>query len=61
MDAQNGHRKGINILVINPNSSEAITKGLENMIAGLDYPEVCIGPALVVAMQNTQWRWQNCT
>jgi Asp/Glu/hydantoin racemase len=45
-----GHRKGINILVINPNSSKALTKGLEKMINGLEYPEVCTIFTLAVGL-----------
>ncbi len=41
MATQNGRGRGVNILVINPNSSKALSKGLEKMIEGLRYPEVC--------------------
>jgi Asp/Glu/hydantoin racemase len=50
MTEKKGHRKGINILVINPNSSKALTEGLEKMITGLEYPEVCTIFTLAVGL-----------
>jgi len=41
MVTRNGHDKQVKVLVINPNSSVVLTRGLEHMIDELGYSEVC--------------------
>jgi hypothetical protein len=41
MVTRNEHGKVVKVLVINPNSSVALTAGLEHMIDDLGYSEVC--------------------
>jgi hypothetical protein len=43
MVTRNGHVRDVKVLVINPNSSIALTEGLEKMIEDLGYSEVCMG------------------
>lgn len=45
------------MLVINPNSSKALTEGLEKMINGLEYPEVCTIFTFAVGLSPRYATW----